>query len=76
MEGTAKPRLREQVKIVMRLHACITTASEQKSPTGSGSAISFAFINCDTSRNSVLLRSMPFSPGLPPNENVLPIGNQ
>ncbi len=70
MEGASKPRLREQVRTVMR------TASVLKSPTCNGSAISYAFINCNNRRNSVLLRSMPFSPGLPPNENVLPIDNQ
>jgi len=73
MESTAKHRLREQVRTVMRN---ITTASVLKSPTGTGSAISYVFINCDTRRNSALLRSMPISPGLPPNENVLPIDNQ
>ncbi len=62
MEGASKPRLREQVRTVLR------TASVLKSPTCTGSAISYAFINCNTRRNSVLLRSMPFSPSLPPNE--------
>ncbi|WP_319882834.1 phage integrase N-terminal SAM-like domain-containing protein [Aeromonas caviae] len=63
MEGASKPRLRKQVRTVMRLHHYSIRTEKSY---WFWIRILYAFINCDILRNSVLLRSMPFSCGFFP----------